>query len=74
MPVITDVDDTLDDRIAGGNPNGAVEVEDVEEDDDGYDASDNEYDNDSTELVYNRYPRCNRKKRDTYKPSLGGGG
>ena len=72
IPVITDVDDTAYDRTAEDNPNGAVEVEDVEKDDDGDDASDNKDEDDSTKGVYNRCPRRNRKKIDTYEPSLWG--
>ena len=66
MPVITAANDTADERTSGDNPNGAVEVEDVEEDNDGDDASDNEDDGNITKGVDNRYPRRNRKKRDTY--------
>ena len=40
MPVITSVDDKADDCTYGDNPNGTVEVEDVEKDDDCNDDSD----------------------------------
>ena len=70
--VITAVDDTSDEHTAGGNPNGAVQVEDVEEDNDGDDASDNKYDGNITKGVDNRYPRRNKKKRDSYEPSFRG--
>ena len=68
IPVITAVDDRTD----GDKPNVSVEMEDVEEDDDGDDASDSKYDNNITEGVDYRYTRHNRKKRDTYEPSFGG--
>ena len=72
MPVITAANDTADDRTSGDNPNGAVEVEDVEEDSAGDDASDKKDDDDSTKGVDKIYPWRNRKKRDAYKPSFGG--
>ena len=68
MPVITPVDD----RKAGDNLNGAVEMEDFEEDDNGDDVNDSKDDDNITKGVDNRYPRRNRKKRDTYDPSFGG--
>ena len=58
MPDIT----AIDDRTAGDNPNGAVEIEDDEEYNDGDDASDSEDDGNSTKGVDNRYPRRTRKK------------
>ena len=64
MPVITAANDTADDRTSGDNPNGAVEVEDVEEDSAGDDASDKKDDDDSTKGVDKMYPWRNRKKRD----------
>ena len=68
MSVIPAVDDTADDRTSGDNPNSAVEVEYVEEENYGNNASDNKDDGNSTKGVDNSYPRRNRKKRDTYEP------
>ena len=68
MPDTTDIND----RTAGDNLNGAVELEDYEEENDGNDASDTEDDDNSTNGVDNRYPRRNCNKKDTYEPSFGG--
>ena len=68
IPVTT----AIDDYTAGDNPNGAVEMKDAEEDDNGDAASDSEDDEYSTKEVDNRYPSLNRKKKDTYKPSFRG--
>ena len=62
----------INDRTAGDNPNGAVEMEDAEEENDSDDSSDSEDDDNITKGSDNRYPRSNRKKKDTYEPSYGG--
>ena len=49
-------------RRAGDNPNGAVEMEYAEEDNDGNDAFNSKDDDDTTKGVDNRYPRHNRNK------------
>ena len=68
MPVNTATDDVID----GDNPNGAFEMEDAEEDDDGNDASHIEDDDNITKGVDNRHPRRTRKKKYAYEQSFGG--
>ena len=74
IPNTTDMQVTtnIDDCTAGYNPNGDVEMKEAEEDNNGDDARNIKDDDNSTKELDKRYPRRNRKKKDTYEPSFGG--